>query len=74
LSYFSFVSVLASYLIKNLYFGVAELSPPPEPYNPDTDPALKGTLNDIRIVNATTDEAVNILLNEAAERVLKEED
>jgi hypothetical protein len=64
LSYFSFISVLASYLTKNLYFGVAELSPPPEPYNLDTDPTLKGTL----------DEAVNRLLNEDIERVLKEDD
>ena len=73
-SYFSFISVLASYLTKNLYFGVAELSPPLEPYNPDTDLALKGTLDEIRIANAAIDEAVERLLNEAAERVLKEDD
>jgi hypothetical protein len=73
LSYFSFVSILALYLTKNLYFGVAELSPP-EPYNPDTDPVLKGTLDEIRIANATIDEVVDRLLNEAAERVLKEDD
>ena len=35
--YFSFV------IDKDLYFGDAELSPPPEPYNPEADPALKGT-------------------------------
>jgi hypothetical protein len=67
LSYFSFVSD------KNLYFGVTELSPP-EPYNLDTDPALKGTLDEIRIANATIDEAIERLLNEVAERVLKEGD
>ena len=58
---------------KSLYFGVAELSPPPEPYNPNDDPAPKGTLHEIRIVNATIDEGVNRLLSEAAERVLKED-
>jgi hypothetical protein len=68
LSYFSFVSD------KNLYFGAAELSPPLEPYNSDTDLALKVTLDEIRIANTTIDEAVERLLNEAAERVLKEDD
>jgi hypothetical protein len=57
-----------------LYFGVAKPSPPPEPYNPDDDPALKGTFDEIRIANAAIDEAVNRLLNEAAERVLKKDD
>jgi hypothetical protein len=59
---------------KSLYFGVAELSPPLVLYNPDGDPTLKGTLDEIRIANATIDEAVNRLINEAAERVLKEDD
>jgi hypothetical protein len=58
LSYFSFVSTLASYLTKNLYLGAAELSPLPEPYDPDTDLALKGTFDEIKIVNASIDEAV----------------
>jgi hypothetical protein len=38
------------------------------------DPALKGTLDEIRIENAAIDEAVNRLLNEVVERVLKEDD
>jgi hypothetical protein len=38
------------------------------------DPALKGTLDEIRIANAAIDEAVNRLLNEVVERVLKEDD
>jgi hypothetical protein len=59
---------------KSLYFGVAEQSPPPEPYNPDVDPALKGTLDEIRVANAAIDEAVNRHLNEATERILKEDD
>jgi hypothetical protein len=48
---------LASELI-NIFYDVAELLPPPEPYNPEADPAMK--------------EAVDRLLNEAAEKVLKE--
>jgi hypothetical protein len=50
------------------------LSPPPELYNPNADPALKGTLDESRITNAAIDEAVDRLLNEATERVLKEDD
>jgi hypothetical protein len=61
-------------LDKSLYFDVAELSPPPKPYNLEADPALKGTLDVIRIANEAIDEAVNRLLNEDAERVLKEDD
>jgi hypothetical protein len=61
-------------LDKNLYFAAVKLSPPPESYNPKADLALKGTLDEIGIANAAIDEAVNRLLNEAAERVLKEDD
>jgi hypothetical protein len=38
------------------------MSPPPEPYSPEADPALKGTLDVIRIANEAIDEAVNRLL------------
>jgi hypothetical protein len=34
---------------ENLYFGAAELSPPPEPYGPEADLALKDALDVIRI-------------------------
>jgi hypothetical protein len=54
-----------------LYFGAAELSPPPEPYNPEADPSLKGALDIIRIANKAVDEVVQRLLDEAAEKVLK---
>jgi hypothetical protein len=50
-----------------LYYGVAELSPPPEPYDPKADPSLKGALDVIRIANEAVDGAVNRLLNEAAD-------
>ena len=64
-----------------MYFGASELSPPPEPYDPETDPYLKGALNIIRIayeavdeaVNRQLDEAVNRQLDEAANKVLKDD-
>jgi hypothetical protein len=54
-------------------FYVAEHSPP-EPYDPKVDPALKGILDEFKIVNAAIDETVDKLLNEAAEKVLIEDD
>jgi hypothetical protein len=57
----------------NQHILSTELSPPPEPYNPDADPAMKETLDIIRIANEAADETVDRLLNEAAEKVLKED-
>jgi hypothetical protein len=59
--------------LTNIFFIVAELSPPPEPYNPEADLATKETLDIIRIANEAVDEAVDKLLNEDAEKVLKED-
>jgi hypothetical protein len=56
-----------------LYYGAAELYPPPQTYDPEVDPSLKGALDVIRIPNKVVDEAVNRLLNEAADKVLKED-
>jgi hypothetical protein len=56
-----------------LYFGAVELSPPLEPYDPEADPSLKGTLDMIRIANEAVDEDVNMLLDEAADKVLKDD-
>jgi hypothetical protein len=61
-----------SFGIDKHFFNVAGLSPPPEPYNPEADPTMKEALDMIRIANEAVDEAVDILLNEAAEKVLKE--
>jgi hypothetical protein len=63
---------LASQLT-NIFYNVAELSPPPEPYDPEADPTMKEALDIIKIANEAVDEAVNRLLNEAAEKVLKED-
>jgi hypothetical protein len=57
-----------------LYNGAAKLSPPLEPYDPEVDPSLKGALDVIRIANEANDKAVNRLLNETADKVLKEDD
>jgi hypothetical protein len=56
-----------------LFYGAAELSPPPEPYDPEVDPSLKGALDVIRIANDAIDEAVDRLLNEATDKVLRED-
>jgi hypothetical protein len=56
-----------------LRLNAAELSPPPEPYNPEADPSVKEAVDIIKIANDTIDEAVNRLLNEAADKVLRED-
>jgi hypothetical protein len=52
----------------------AELSPPPEPFNPLAYPETKKAIEIINITEAIVDEVVTKLLTEAAERVLKEEE
>jgi hypothetical protein len=56
-----------------LFFTTTELSPPPEPYDPEADPAMKEALEMIRIANEAVDEAVNRLLNEVEEKILKDD-
>jgi hypothetical protein len=51
----------------------AELSPPLEPYGPLADPEMKGALDIIIMANSIIDEVVDKLLNEVAEKVLREE-
>ena len=53
---------------------VAELSPPPEPFDPLADPETKKAIEIINMVEAIVDEVVTKLLTEAAEKVLKEEE
>jgi hypothetical protein len=56
-----------------LFFATTELSSPPEPYDPEADRAMKAALETIRIAEEAVDEAVDRLLNEAAEKILKED-
>jgi hypothetical protein len=51
----------------------AELSSPPEPYNPLADLEMKKSLEIVSTAESIVDEVVNKLLNEIAEKVLKEE-
>jgi hypothetical protein len=51
----------------------AEFSPPPEPYDPLADPEMKEALDIISMTNSIIDEVVDKLLNEVAEKVLREE-
>jgi hypothetical protein len=53
------------------YSTAAKLSPPPKPYDPEADPAMKAALETIKIAEEAVDEVVNKLLNEAAEKILK---
>jgi hypothetical protein len=55
-----------------LYFDAAELSPPPEPHNPEADPSLKGALDILKLLMRAGEEAINRLLNEAVNRLLNE--
>jgi vesicle coat complex subunit len=52
---------------------VAELSPPPEPFDPLADPETKEALQIINMAKSIVDEVVNKLLNEVAEKILKED-
>jgi hypothetical protein len=56
-----------------LCLNAAEFSPPPEPYNPEADPSVKEALDIIKIANDAINEAVDTLLNEADNKVLRED-
>jgi hypothetical protein len=64
---------LASRLRINNFPTIAELSPPPKPYDPPADPEMKEPLDIISMAESIIDEVVNKLLNEVAEKVLREE-
>jgi hypothetical protein len=51
----------------------AELSLQPEPFDPLADPETKKAIEIINMAEAIVDEVVTKLLNEVAEKVLKEE-
>jgi hypothetical protein len=54
-------------------FTTAELSPLPEPYDPQADPVMKEVLDVMSVANSIIDEVVDRLLNEATEQFLKED-
>ena len=54
-------------------FTTAELSLLPEPYDPQVDPVMKEALDVMSVANTIVDEVVDRLLNEAAEKILKED-
>jgi hypothetical protein len=57
-----------------LIFSIAaKLPPPPEPFDPLADPETNKVIEIINMAEAIIDEVVTELLNEAAEKVLKEE-
>jgi hypothetical protein len=51
----------------------AKLSPPPESFDPLADPETKKEIEIINIAKSIVDEVVNKLLNEIAEKVLRED-
>jgi hypothetical protein len=51
----------------------AELSLLPEPCNPLADPVMKEALDIMSFANSIVDEVVDKLLNEATEKILKED-
>jgi hypothetical protein len=51
----------------------AELSPLPEPYDLQADPVMKEALDVMNVANTIVDEVIDRLLNEAAEKILKED-
>ena len=54
-------------------FTTAKLSPLPEPYDPQADTVMKEALDIMSVANSIVDEVVDRLLNEAAEKILKED-
>jgi hypothetical protein len=65
--------VFIFWLRTNSFYIRVELSPLLEPYNPLADPVMKEALDVMSIGNSIVDEVVDRLLNEAAEKILKED-
>jgi hypothetical protein len=56
----------------NDLFTTAELSLLPEPYDPQADLVMKEVLDVMSVANTIVDKVVDRLLNEATEKILKE--
>jgi hypothetical protein len=61
------------WLRTNSLFTTAELSLLPEPYDPQADPIMKEALDVVSVANSIIDEVIDRLLNEATEKILKED-
>jgi hypothetical protein len=71
-----FLTHFVSFSVSTLTYlclNAAELSPPPKPYNPKADPSIKEALDIIKIANGAIDEAIDRLLNEVVDKVLRED-
>jgi hypothetical protein len=55
-----------------IFLTSAELSSPPEPFDPLAHPETKEALEIINIAESIVDEVVSKLLNQVAEKILKE--
>jgi hypothetical protein len=69
---FSFRICFCGFALINFYTA-AELSLPPEQFNPLADPETKEALQVINMTESIVDKIVNKLLNEVAEKILKED-
>jgi hypothetical protein len=65
--------VFVFWLRTNSLFTTAELSLLPEPYDPQADPVMKEALSVVSVANSIIDEVIDRLLNEATEKILKED-
>jgi hypothetical protein len=65
--------VFIFWLWTNSLFTTAKLSPLPEQYDPLVDPVMKEALDVMSVANSIVDKVVDRLLNEAAEKILKED-
>jgi hypothetical protein len=65
--------VFVFWLLTNGLFTIAELTLLPEPYDPHADPIMKEALDVMSVANFIIDEVIDRILNEAAEKILKED-
>ena len=70
---FSFGICFCGFGLINFFSTSAELSRPPELFDPLADPEMKEALDIINMAESIVNEVLNKLLNEVAEKVLKEE-
>jgi hypothetical protein len=65
--------VFVFWLRTNDLVTTAELSPLPKPYDPQANLVMKEALDVMSVANSIVNEVIDKLLNEAAEKILKED-